>query len=186
MNVLLQVPSLNDKNALYVVIGIGLFLVIYIVIRPFMRRKNDPMDRPAAPMGRLSTQRTVERQMESLLVELSEMTRQMSAQLDSRSTKLEILLKDADERIAQLRQLSQNGSPLHGSPKHGSAVHGSAGRSTIIEAPEPEPAAPVSEIDPRHAEVYALADTGKSVSEIATALTRPSGEVELILALRPH
>ncbi len=39
-------------------------------------------------------------------------------------------------------------------------------------------------IDPRHAEVYMLADQGRSSRQIAQQLQRPEGEVELILALR--
>jgi DNA-binding NarL/FixJ family response regulator len=39
-------------------------------------------------------------------------------------------------------------------------------------------------IDPRHALVYALADQGRSCKDIAQELNRPSGEIELILALR--
>jgi hypothetical protein len=39
--------------------------------------------------------------------------------------------------------------------------------------------------DPRHAEVYALADQGLSARDVARRLGRPNGEIELILALRP-
>ena len=39
-------------------------------------------------------------------------------------------------------------------------------------------------IDPRHAEVYVLADQGHSPHAIAQRLERPYGEIELILALR--
>jgi DNA-binding NarL/FixJ family response regulator len=39
-------------------------------------------------------------------------------------------------------------------------------------------------IDPRHVEVYRLADQGQSPHQIAQRLNRPSGEIELILALR--
>ena len=39
-------------------------------------------------------------------------------------------------------------------------------------------------MDPRHAQVYDLADEGLSAPEIARQLGRPSGEIELILALR--
>jgi hypothetical protein len=49
-----------------------------------------------------------------------------------------------------------------------------------ISAPPP----PAPSIDPRHAEIYALADQGRSPRDIATHLGRPSGEIELILALR--
>ncbi len=40
------------------------------------------------------------------------------------------------------------------------------------------------QIDPRHAEIYAWADQGRTPREIASQLGRPSGEIELILALR--
>jgi hypothetical protein len=50
---------------------------------------------------------------------------------------------------------------------------------TPVSAPPPPPA-----IDSRYAEIYALADQGRSPRDIATHLGRPSGEIELILALR--
>jgi hypothetical protein len=168
---LAQSTILSEKNAPWLIIGVGVFIMTYIVVRPFLRRKNDPMDKPA--FGRsLSQQRTVERQMESLLVELTEMTRQMSAQLDTRSAKLELLIKEADEKIGQLRQMQQ------GLPAMPTVT------TPAFEAVPIPAAAPMSEPDPSHAEVYTLADRGKSVSEIAADLSRPSGEIELILALR--
>jgi hypothetical protein len=42
----------------------------------------------------------------------------------------------------------------------------------------------VSVVDPRHAEVYELADGGQSAQDIARQTGRPRGEIELILALR--
>lgn len=38
----------------------------------------------------------------------------------------------------------------------------------------------------RHAQVYACQDRGLSAGEIADAMGRPAGEIELILALRPQ
>lgn len=170
---LAQSEILSDQNAPWLILGVGVFMMIYIVIRPFLRRRNDPMDKPA--FGRsLAQQRTVERQMENLLVELSEMTRQMSAQLDTRATKLEMLLTEADEKIARLRQLNQSLESFGAfSPK----IDGSEGPSPVRSIEQ-------AEIDPIHAQVYTLADEGKTVSQIASALERPSGEIELILALR--
>ena len=58
----------------------------------------------------------------------------------------------------------------------------------IVPADPPEPGAETRRVpstDPRHAEVYALADEGRSPAEIAARLDRPNGEIELILALRP-
>jgi len=174
MTVLLETQNfLSDKSAPYVILGLGSFIVIYIVVRPFMRRKKDPMEKPNF-MRSLSQQRSVERQMENLLVELSEMSRQMTAQLDTRAAKLEMLIKDADERIATLQQISQNAPP---SPRMSFAEP----KPAALEAPAVPGAV---EEDSRHREIYALADSGKSISDIATTLARPSGEIELILALR--
>lgn len=170
---LAQSEILSDKNAPWLILGVGVFMMIYIVIRPFLRRKNDPMDKPAFARS-LSQQRTVERQMENLLVELSEMTRQMSAQLDTRAAKLEMLIKEADEKIALLQQLRQNSELSGPSPVQ---------HLTPQDLPPVRRAEP-SETDPVHARVYTLADEGKTVSQIASALSRPSGEIELILALR--
>ena len=146
-------------------IGLGVVLLIYVVVlRPMMRRK-DPLERPPA-FASLSQQRSVERQMQNLLVELSEMARQVSGQLDTRAAKLELLIKEADEKIAALR----------------AAGNGQSGAASSSSVSAPVGAAEVP--DPRHAEVYALSDQGHAPHDIAAQLGRPRGEIELILALR--
>ena len=99
---LLAQTFLEGKNSAYLVLGVAGMVIIYVVIRPFMKRKNDPFKTPPQRHS-LSQQRSVERQMESLLVELSNMARQMTAQLDTRSAKLELLIREADEKLAELR-----------------------------------------------------------------------------------
>jgi hypothetical protein len=137
------------------------------VIRPFLRKKKDPLSRSPS-QARLAQERSVERQMQNLLVELSEMARQISAQLDTRTAKLELLIREADEKIETLRRAGAAQVEL---------------KPSAPIAPEVEGAAPPL-VDPRHAEIYALADQGRRPLEIAQELGRPSGEVELILALR--
>lgn len=141
-----------DPATKWAVIALAMITIIYAVIRPWFRRK-DPLDKPPA-FASLAQQRSVERQMQNILVELSEMARQITAQLDTRAARLEALIREADEKIAAMKS-----SPADPTP--------------------PEPPA-----DPRHAQVYALADQGRSSNEIAQQLHRPSGEIELILALR--
>ena len=169
--------SLTDgQGAPALVLGLGGIVVMYVVLRPMMRRKKDPFAKPFQSTS-LSQQRSVERQMESLLVELSEMSRQMTAQLDTRSAKLEALIADADGRIAQLEALKNQAPP---SPTQ---------RFTMT-LPELEPARPTppppepERIPEQHATVYRMADDGKTMPQIAAELRRPSGEIELILALR--
>jgi hypothetical protein len=109
--------------------------------------------------------------MTELLVELEQMARQMTAQLDTRSRKLELLIKEADQKIAVLQGAAQ----LTAMMTDGSAPG------------EPAPELPILPLpDSRHAEVYELADAGQSARQIAQQLGRPHGEIELILALRPR
>ena len=162
------VGQMNDSK-MWVILGVTLCASIYLlVLRPLMRRKKDPLERPPA-FASLSRQRDVEREMQNLLVELSEMARQITAQLDTRAKKLEMLIQDADRRIAELKSLP-------------SGAESAASSALFKESPiAPSPALAS---DPRHSEIYALADQGRNVSEIASDLSRPTGEVELILALR--
>jgi hypothetical protein len=97
---LAEIPT-NDRNFWLLVAMAGATIVLAI-FRPSMRKKKDPLTRSPA-RNSLSQQRNVERQMESLLVELSDMARQITAQLDTRSAKLESLIQDADARITLLQ-----------------------------------------------------------------------------------
>jgi hypothetical protein len=145
-------------------------LIYLVFVRPMQRQRKDPLVRPPFSGG-LSRQRAAERQMETLLVELSDMARQITAQLDTRAAKLEALMKEADQKIAALQNQPQN-QPI-----------APAGNGDFV---PPLGAAPDSEDNPRHRDVYALADAGMPAGEIARRLSRPGGEVDLILALRPR
>src|SRR5439155_22671356 len=101
----------------------------------------------------------------------NEMARTVGAQLDARAARLEELIRAADERIGRLNSApappDSNGHPA--------------------DAPSaPSPVTIQEEIDPRHAQIYALLDEGLTSHQIADRLGRPEGEVELIIALRPR
>src|SRR5438105_468371 len=106
-----------DKRQ-WVALAIGMLAVAYLMFRPKFR-KRDPLDKPPA-FSSLSSQRAVERQMQNLLVELSEMARQISAQLDTRAGKLELLIGQADEKIAELKRLAQGSPSFTPPPSNGS------------------------------------------------------------------
>lgn len=152
----------------WVVTGIAVASVAFLLFRPRMKAKKDPLSR-APEANSLAQQRSVERQMQNLLVELSEMARQVTAGLDTRAAKLDALIREADEKIAALSALT-SAVPID--------------KSVPLEAAPPPACA--YEPDPRHVEVYTLADQGQSPSQIAGQLNRPNGEIELILALRPR
>lgn len=174
-------PSTWD-NSTWIAMAVALVATVYILGKS-RRMKKDPLSDPPAKLG-VSQQRAVERDMQNLLVELSEMSRQIVAQLDTRSKKLELLIDEADRRIAQLAALGEN---MRGSAPVATRMGTIDGTSTDgqmprIEArPEPENA-----VDPRHAEIYNLASGGMTAFQIADRLGRPKGEIDLILALRPR
>lgn len=156
---------------MWLLVIMALLTMIYAVVRPIFRKK-DPLDKPPS-FGSLAQQRAVEKQMQNVLVDLSEMARQISAQLDTRSTKLELLIREADQKLAALKSAMAQEPPMRSSPEK------SPVRQTSMEEEEIIP-----QVDPQHVEVYTLADQGRTPYQIAQQLNRPSGEIELILALR--
>jgi hypothetical protein len=167
----------DPEKRQWIALAVGMIAVTYLLFRGRGgARRKDPLEKPL--FSSLSSQRAVERQMQGLLVELSEMARQISAQLDTRSAKLELLIKEADQKILELKEVQR--STVLSSSAAATALY------TPINAADTATTSPVPDAppDPRHADVYALADQGRSPSQIGTALGRPSGEIELILALR--
>jgi hypothetical protein len=179
-----MIPILSEINPhdpyfQWILIALAVATLFYAVVRPAMKKNKDPLAKTPS-MSSLSQQRNVERQMQNLLVELSEMTRQISAQLDTRSQKLQMLIADADERIAELKKLAN--LPPAAAPAEPWAMIASSSVSSVSSVPRnipiPDP------VDEQHRPIYALSDQGKSAGDIARELSRPRGEVELILALR--
>jgi hypothetical protein len=184
-----------DDPTYLIAIGLGAFALIYLVVlRPMLRKRKDPLERAPARTG-LAQQRAVERDMQGFLVEYEQMIRNMTAGLDTRAAKLEVLIKQADDRIEALREATANAAALGVAPRRGDAQAAGA-----VSSPDAVTAAAVERAvdltpsprresangpDPRHAEVYALADQGLSARDVARRLGRPNGEIELILALRP-
>jgi hypothetical protein len=169
--------SLTDERY-WPLLGMGALALVYVVLRPMMKRKRDPMER-APTFSSMAQQRAVERQMQNLLVDLNEMARQISAQLDTRAARLNALIQEADQKIAELRAAAAAASSRAGSDERFDSSHGETSASAPASAVRARPG-----MDPRHADVYALADEGLGARDIAARLDRPSGEIELILALR--
>jgi DNA-binding NarL/FixJ family response regulator len=178
-----SLPFSKDDSTQWVVLAVGVLATLYLIMRGKGKRRRDPMERQAMPS--LSQQRQVERDISSLMVEMLDTARQMTAQLDTRAARLELLMKEADAKLAALKAASIAPAASTLPPRSPPAA--------VLAPPDPVPA-PAEDApprvetppDPRHAEVYDLADQGRSPHEIARHLNRPNGEVELILALRPH
>jgi hypothetical protein len=170
----------------WVALAVGVLATCYLVMRgrAKAKRQKDPFERPHA-FG-VSQQRQIERDISNLMVEMLETARQMTAQLDTRATRLELLINEADAKLAALKTATA------ATPVWPPAVEVAASNLPVSDAPAPavDAVAPMTKPetppDPRHGEIYSLADQGRSTHEIARQLDRPNGEVELILALRSH
>lgn len=169
-----QAPSRGLDSSTWVGLIIATCATAYIYTRAKRKQKRDPLDSHSISSS-MAQQRAVERQMSNLLIELSDMARTVSATIDTRAARLEALIDAADERIEILRALGE--TRTESAPMR-QIEHVRAEVVTTITPPRTMP------VDERHVRVYELSDRGQSVHEIAAALGRPSGEVELILALR--
>jgi hypothetical protein len=141
-----------------VLVGAGAALVVVAAVVYFHERMSKASGEP--PREEPSIER-VSRDAE----ELSEL---LAARMEEKAAELEELLSEADRRIARLRKLTEEVQT------------------------EPKPRARVQRAEPARAadradllnEVYRLADSGRTIVEIARSINQPTGNVELILALR--
>lgn len=110
--------------------------------------------------------------VEEVMVQLDEMARRIHGRLDMKLATLEMLIRDADQRIEKLSSVLQPHSPP---PKVDVTIG--------AESPETEPKSRKA-IDAVQASIFQLADGGYSALQIAKETGRTIGEVDLILALR--
>src|SRR5690242_13408191 len=107
-----SLPFSRDESTQWVVLAAGVIATLYVVMRSKSRNKRvDPLSRQSGGIG-LSQQRQIERDVNHLMVEMLDTARQMTAQLDTRAAKLELLIRQADERLASLKSTSANGSAV--------------------------------------------------------------------------
>ena len=180
---LAQVPGKLDTQT-WVALSVAVLAATYLILRSKAKSRKDPLSRQSTGPS-LAQQRAVERQMSNLLVELSEMARSVSAGLDTRAAKLQVLIDEADQRIAELKALSgQIPAPL---TKPSPSITPPTTMRLVSDTPaEPAVQSEPGSLDPRHEKVYELAALGKSAHEISVMLGKPRGEIELILALHPR
>jgi hypothetical protein len=147
-----------------IVIGV-VAVVLLIGIARKKRRGGGGITREEAQrqMPSLREHMNVRADLERLLVDLQDLSRQLNAHIDTRFCKLEVLMKEADDKIRRLEALNGGG-------KSGGAIS----RKRAAE----------EETDPEKSLVYKLADAGRTPVEIAREMSKNTGEVELILSLR--
>lgn len=148
--------------------AVGLALIVMGLMMTLRARRRRESTRLTAreELERMRQRDGVRGDLEQLMVEIEQLAKRMSAQLDAKSVELESLLRRADAAVSELRRLSESPRPGAGKPA--------------------EPAAesrPAAEADPLARRVCALAAEGLTPVDIARRLDEHVGKVELILAL---
>lgn len=208
-------PTTQQLLLLAAVVIAG-FVVMRMVRRARPLVSNDPAFDPGAATGadramrmagmsRRGDDPTVQqyeatrRDVEKLLVELDELARDISGQVDTRAVKLQQLVADADRRIGALRilldaaraagvslkELTGHEDPSETAADVGRAAAANAGASQAPAVPSPaDSSSTEAPIETRSRRIYELSDGGMPPHQIARRLGEPLGEVELILNLR--
>jgi hypothetical protein len=163
-----------------------ILIVAAFLLMTSMRRRRPAATTPStAPAVKAKSDSNVSthllrRDLDDLMVELQDLSRRISAEIDTRFAKLEAAMKDADRRIAALNRLSR--LTVESSATTQPTLPPRANGSPAPAAMTSQPLSPVDDV--RHSVIYELADAGFSPIEIARDLGRTPGEVELILNLR--
>lgn len=168
------------QNLSLILIAAGSVMLMVVILRMLRRsaaaragtpRKPASASRAAAAPH--SPARAGGDRLEQLMSDAEELTRRLAAHVDNKAARLEQLLADSDDRIRKLEELLEQNQ--------------TADRPGF-EAGAPSVATPATDrnraADPVHRKVYDLADRGMSPVDIARSIDRPTGQIELILALR--
>jgi len=194
-----------DNGLALLVIMLCLVMLSVAMLRRSQQRQATARQVAREQVARLRDQRELHQSMDDLLVQLEEVSRRVSAQVDTRFAKLEAVIREADERIARLEQLFADSAPRKAAPHRPTALQADATpRDGVASADSTPQESGTQEVTmPRGAQstassscvgpgtyqqrrqrVYEMADAGASAIVIADALQMPLGEVELLLNLR--
>ena len=143
------------------------FLMMIAVRQKFARRQNERVE-PRERLERIRTAHAGREDSMSVQAEMTDHARTLAARLDAKVQRLEILIEQADQRIAALR----------------SVVDQDRSETDEIEQTLREIECEPQDLDPLTQSVYELADAGRNPLQIAQALDEQIGKVQLILALR--
>ncbi len=196
----------------------GVLLMVIMMFR-LLRKKHkanakraNAQSSPADRIANIHTQ--AQSSMEPsrrVMVDAEEMARRLGATLDNKAARLELLIEEADQKLATLNRTLATSTPTQPTQPppptnptrtidptlldrarleqdHAERQSRVAGRiEPTIQEPKPDQApqlAPQPEPQTIQSQVFTLADSGHTSTEIAHQLNQPVGQVELILNLR--
>jgi hypothetical protein len=166
----------NTLAPILMVAGVmGLGVLLTLSIRGRIARRNRDRPTPREMIDRIKAKHEQAGDIHAATSQLTETARRLCAQIDNKARRLEVLLSEADDRIAALSRTGSGPGPA--------AEPAPAAPTNGARQPAPAPGSPLPP-DPLTRSVYEQADAGLSPLEIAQQLDEQVGKVELILALR--
>ena len=120
-------------------------------------------------------------QIEELMAELADLSREINGQIDTRLAKLNTLLDEADRTIARFEQTMGHPKGSPDTRKTSPDRIQQQNRNNLTAADHVARSQKVP--DAQTQAILDMAHQGKTVVSIAQKLARPVGEIELILAL---
>lgn len=171
-----------------IIVGITLLFICFVLYARTRKRIQQNQKKfqwqASEPETVRSEGNVIYSQIQNLMAELAELSRQINGQIDTRLAKLELLIREADRKLAQLEEGS-------GRPVQPTAPFVNPRQSAQPKPPgsaDREPRALGETFNqstnPADLEVMQLFEKGLAPVAIAQRLNRPLGEIELILTLK--
>ncbi|MEZ6233896.1 MAG: hypothetical protein R3B68_06880 [Phycisphaerales bacterium] len=115
-------------------------------------------------------------ELRTVMADAEELADRLSRALDAQAERLETLMRQADDYLRRVEATKRH-SVVEARPSPAATVAAARSRPSISLD---------DDSDPLQRQVYELADSGATPLDIARQLNQPTGQVELILALRPR
>ena len=152
------------KSEYYIWLPLLMIMIIGVFVIRLRRRKVGPQE----TLGSFGASSGGTREeLERLLTEIQDLSREHIARLDTKIRMLNQLLLECDQKKREIEELLSRTAGIPAAPPRGLLP--------------PGPARPAN---PLHSQVYTLKDSGKELLDICAATGLEKGEVELILGLR--
>jgi len=164
-----QATPFGGLPDLLLVAGVALVTVwAFASLRRRLRERDTapPRERVQQRMEEIGGASAKRRELEEVMADATELSRRLAATLDNKAARIEKLIQQADDRLAQLDAASK-------AEPRSSMIEHRATRDGVS-----------SGVDPVTRRIYDLADDGMVAVDIARELDEHVGKVELILALR--
>jgi hypothetical protein len=162
--------SHSQMALIAIVVAVSVMMIIS-ARRRRLQDANSPRAYAREQITRLREEAEIKDNLEAVIVQVQDVTRQLNAQLDTKFCRLEQVIRDADARIAELDRLVR-------------MTEGRPACDVTVDDRNRTPAPAEAVGKSAYARVYALADAGYSPVDIAAQTGQGTGEIELILALR--